>query len=395
MTSGSLPPASWYPDPGGSGGLRYWDGARWTEHLAPDHTASGPGPEPGAVAGGGAAASSAPGGATRPPRGSRAWTLRTVIVLLVCLALLIATPIVLLTARADAYRDQAEAVLDRFMSAAVDRDPDWRTYATPGLSQKVEVGAPIGGEPVTAAAIGLNIEYDLGELSFEGPSSWSGADDYDLASAPVTLHYSYDAYGKRQSGTAKQVVWLTRPFYYGSQDAQRADARRTPSQVGPWRVTSLTLPDAGPNAEDDREQTFFTSDLSEPYDAAVDGNICFDPVRALQQLSEVARIDGTISSSCVPLSENHYPISQGFDADALASAFPVIDALKPQFAPRELTGLDPRFSAQLPPIMEYHLKTAKGEYVIVFASTELEGEQEQRMAARLITITELGAGEQR
>lgn len=28
------PPANWYPDPSGQARLRYWDGARWTEHTA-------------------------------------------------------------------------------------------------------------------------------------------------------------------------------------------------------------------------------------------------------------------------------------------------------------------------------------------------------------------------
>jgi uncharacterized RDD family membrane protein YckC len=29
------PPANWYPTPDGRGGLRYWDGLRWTEHWVP------------------------------------------------------------------------------------------------------------------------------------------------------------------------------------------------------------------------------------------------------------------------------------------------------------------------------------------------------------------------
>jgi hypothetical protein len=37
--SPSSPPSGWYPDPAGGVGLRYWDGAAWTERTEPTPTA--------------------------------------------------------------------------------------------------------------------------------------------------------------------------------------------------------------------------------------------------------------------------------------------------------------------------------------------------------------------
>jgi hypothetical protein len=54
------PPPGWYPDPGGSGSLRWWDGHRWTEHLHAAVAASAP-------------AATGPVGVTTPPRYRQKW----------------------------------------------------------------------------------------------------------------------------------------------------------------------------------------------------------------------------------------------------------------------------------------------------------------------------------
>ena len=67
--SDSGPPAAWYADPGGSGGLRYWDGTAWTEHVTAP---------PGRAGGYGSIVPSGPAGGA-PRTGRKVWPFFVVI----------------------------------------------------------------------------------------------------------------------------------------------------------------------------------------------------------------------------------------------------------------------------------------------------------------------------
>lgn len=65
QTPPESPAPGWYPDPNGSGGQRWWDGANWSDHVAPGAGQAGWGaathPQPGSVAGGYQYSTPAPG----------------------------------------------------------------------------------------------------------------------------------------------------------------------------------------------------------------------------------------------------------------------------------------------------------------------------------------------
>jgi hypothetical protein len=118
---GSAAPG-WYPDPGSSNFVRFWDGQRWTEHTAPAQPAASPsGPAPGAnpPPGFGVPAPSAPGRPSvlpPPPVSLPSSTAATVRWLIVAAAALGAVAMIVITFTFVHATDQAFSRVARLSS---------------------------------------------------------------------------------------------------------------------------------------------------------------------------------------------------------------------------------------------------------------------------------------
>ena len=142
MTSG--PPAAWYADPGGSGGLRYWDGNAWTEHVTAP---------PGLAGGYGSIVPTGPAGGA-PATGRKVWPLFVVIGVLFMVAVIagIVQAVPKVVEAGGRFTDeaaQASAHLAADAAATVYALDGSYVGATPQRLEEVESGLTFTGGPST------------------------------------------------------------------------------------------------------------------------------------------------------------------------------------------------------------------------------------------------------
>ena len=312
----------------------------------------------------------------------RSKTPGTVVVLILCALLAggaVFAAMVLPGFARDGVRRDAETTLRAFLDGTVAGGDDWQDDAGPLLQSVSSEGAPLIGEERTADALELSARYEVGDLSFNR----SVLADSDTASAPVVVRYGYRVLGEKGSASIPQTVWMTRPFYYGDDVPQRADPKRTPTAVGPWRVVGITLPSGGSVEGSAPRSTFeLSSDARSADDTA-----CHSPAKALTQLADRARIDGVLTSSCFAGAEDGSDVvAAGVDTTELIAAFPAIDESDPASMPPELTRVEADlFRSMRAPFTQYLVEDT---YVLTFAAVRTDDDED---ATRLVRIEQIEA----
>ena len=302
-------------------------------------------------------------------RSPRAFTARTWAVLLCVVGVLIASAAALWIGGTQLRSTPtADAVAEQFLQGATTADAEqWEPVLSASLAKHLEStgGTPLLGDPAL---------LDVVELSFSASAARyvRGSDtektvspeDADTAIVPVHLTYTFSGPVAPHPIDVDVEVALSRAFAYDPDGVVGEHARggASPTAVGPWRVTAFAPASDEPFSD------------TEPTPKA---STCHTPISVLVDLSDTARIDGEISTTCVlPGGEVADLFEPGTDADRRASELPILTAAHPT---PELLWSHPA-DAQ---IVAYRLDTDSGPLLALIAQQpgDTDGELPFALAA--------------
>lgn len=304
---------------------------------------------------------------------SRRWNGGTWAVLAGGVVLVLAATAGIVVAAAQSHTDEAATVAslsDEFIASATTANDDtWRELSSNRLRNSTLDRSPLRLDEATMTALDVEVSATPGAPTFVQSSDLDKLVDEehaDSASVMIDLKYSYTTFDHDFTFAVPQQLWLTRPFYYGDDTPDRADSDRTPSAIGPWRVTALSSPQfSAANPGIGRALAGTTLQTTE----RGGGSTCSSVGGVFAQLSDSARTTGELRSDCWLREDGSSVIGENVDLALLATEFPLFDASHvPDAALKIRTPMEGN-----PLLAQYPISTSDGEYMITLGAASVGG----------------------
>lgn len=280
----------------------------------------------------------------------------------------------------------APRAAELFLTSVAAGDDDWQELLSPALRQRALASGtiPLIGAPVLLDGDVLRLEHESGPAHYVqveqltgavGPDELVDEGAADTALVPVHLTYVVPVAGRSQRFDVSIRLVLSRAFYYDDAAERPVGARpdAAPTAVGPWRVSAVQG-DAvqGDTVPDDVLQ-------DDPADEVeTHSDMCATAASVLVDLSDVARIEGRISTRCLPDGAGVTDVlGTAVNAEQTAAAVPVLTAAAP---PAEVLWLP----GDEPPMQAFMLTVDDRSHVALIA--QVDGR------ATLVALRAVGAG---
>ena len=312
---------------------------------------------------------SAPSSTGRPSRwNGGTWAVLAAGIVLV----LLASAGVVVAASSAQARGTGEAadVAEQFIASATAANDDaWRDVSSNRMRTTTLDRSPLRLDESTMQSLEVDLKSEVGEIQFVRSADVDelvDEQDADTAFVTIDLTYDYRTFGHDFSAAIPQQLWLTRPFYYGDDVADRADPDRTPTAIGPWRATALSSPQHSA-ANPGFGMTPALTSLKTTERGG--GRTCSSVGGVFAQLSDSARTSGELRSDCWLREDGSSVIGEDVDLALLAAEFPLFDASHvPDSAFKLRTPLEGN-----PLLAQYPISTSQGEIMITLGAASVGG----------------------